>query len=163
VAQKIGAPNNPEYAIGAVASDGSVWRNEDSIDILGVDEGYFERERQRKAAAARAKADRYRGGRQAPDLTGKSVLVVDDGLATGATMKTCLRMLGTTDAARIVVAVPVAPPSTVEEVQHLADEVVCLETPGQFMSVGQFYESFGQVSDEEAMRYLDRSGAVTDP
>lgn len=163
VAQKIGAPNNPEYAIGAVASDGSVWRNEDAFASFGVHDGYFERERERKATAARAKTDRYRGNRRAPDLTDKSVLVVDDGLATGATMQACLRMLGRSGAARIVVAVPVAPLRTVDEVAQLADEVVCLETPGRFMSVGQFYEQFGQVSDEEAMRYLDRSGAMTDP
>lgn len=155
VAKKVGAPNNPEYAIGAVASDGSVWRNEDAFDKLGVDEAYFERERARTAQSARQKANRYRGGKPAPDLTGKTVTVVDDGVATGATMNACLEMLEHRDPGRLVVAVPVGPPGTVSELQELADEVVCLETSDRFTSVGQFYEQFEQVPDEAAIAHLE--------
>ncbi|MUV56483.1 phosphoribosyltransferase [Halogeometricum sp. CBA1124] len=155
VAQKIGAPGNPEYAIGAVASDGTVWRNEEAFSRTGSDEDYFEREREREAENARRKVEQYRGDRPAPDLTGKRVVVVDDGVATGSTVRACLRMLADRDAERIVLAVPVGPPRTVDELSVMADDVVCLLTPSGFMGVGQFYERFDQVSDEEAMSYLE--------
>ncbi|MDZ7849536.1 MAG: phosphoribosyltransferase family protein [Halodesulfurarchaeum sp.] len=155
VASKIGAPNNPEYAIGAVASDGSVWRNESAVGRTGAGEAYFEREREREAETARTKADRYRDGASPPDLDGRRVAVVDDGVATGSTLRACLAMLAAAGAAGIVVAVPVGPPDTIAALEDMADEVVCLETPSQFRAVGQFYEQFEQVSDEEAMEYLD--------
>jgi len=155
VASKIGAPGNPEYAIGAVASDGSVWRNEEAFRGTRISEEYFEREREAEAEVAREKADRYRGDRPEPDLTGRTVAVVDDGVATGSTVRACLSMLAESGAERVVLAVPVGPPDTVRELGELADEVVCLETPRGFRGVGQFYERFDQVSDEEAMAYLD--------
>ncbi|ELY44605.1 phosphoribosyltransferase [Natronorubrum sulfidifaciens] len=155
VAKKIGAPGNPEYAIGAVASDGSVWRNEDAIGRTDSDEAYFQRRREEEAESARRKAERYRGDRGPPDLTGKTVVVVDDGVATGSTVRACLQTLSETDAERIVLAVPVGPPDSIAALEAEADAVVCLETPSRFMGVGQFYERFGQVSDEEAMAYLE--------
>jgi predicted phosphoribosyltransferase len=156
VAQKIGAPGNPEYAVGAVASDGTVWRNEGAIRRTGADETYFERERETEAENARRKVDRYRGERPAPELAGKSVVVVDDGVATGSTVRAALLMLDGAGAERVVLAVPVGPPDTVAALGELADEVVCLRTPSDFRGVGQFYERFDQVSDEEAVSYLDR-------
>jgi len=157
VAKKIGAPGNPEYAVGAVASDGSVWRNEAAFVGRGVDDDYFEQQREEEAANARRKAERYRGDRPEPDLAGKTVVVVDDGVATGSTVKACLERLRNANVGRIVLAVPVGPPDTVRELREMADEVVCLETPSGFMGVGQFYERFDQVSDEEAMAYLEES------
>ncbi|MFB6165344.1 MAG: phosphoribosyltransferase [Haloarculaceae archaeon] len=154
VAKKIGAPGNPEYAIGAVAADGSVWRDEAAIDRSGADAAYFERERERTAEAAREKETRYRGDRPEPALADRTVVVVDDGVATGSTVRACLQQLRGADAERVVLAVPVGPPETISELQDLADEVVCLRTPGSFMGVGQFYRRFDQVSDEEAMTYL---------
>ena len=156
VAKKIGAPGNPEYAIGAVATDGSVWRNEDAIARTGADEDYFEREREREAQAAREKAERYRGDRPEPDLTGKSVVVVDDGVATGSTARACLAQVEAAEPARTVLAVPVGPPDSIAELKSMADAVVCLETPRSFRGVGQFYGRFDQVTDEEAMAYLER-------
>ena len=155
VAKKIGAPGNPEYAVGAVASDGSVWRNERAIDGTRTDEEYFQDQRETEAANARQKADRYRGGRSKPDLTDKTVVVVDDGVATGSTARACLERVKNSDAERIVLAVPVGPPDTIDELEETVDEVVCLEIPAGFRGVGQFYENFGQVSDEEAMAYLE--------
>ncbi|MFC7210384.1 phosphoribosyltransferase [Natronoarchaeum sp. GCM10025321] len=154
VAKKIGAPGNPEYAIGAVASDGSVWRNEEAIRGTGADEEYFERQREEEAENARQKAERYRGDRSAPDLADKTLVVVDDGVATGSTVRACLKRLNATDADRIVLAVPVGPPGRITELEE-SNEVVCLQTPSGFRSVGQFYERFDQVSDEEAMTYLE--------
>lgn len=154
VASKIGAPHNPEFAIGAVASDGSAWLDRDTIDRLDVDETYVERERAREAENARTKADRYRRDRPAPDLAGKAVVIVDDGVATGSTAIAALRLVREQGADRIVLAVPVGPPDTVSELKSVADEVVCISTPVRFSAVGQFYDRFGQVSDDEAIAYL---------
>ncbi len=153
-AKKLGAPGNPELAIGAAASDGSVWLNDDLVDRLGVREEYVEAERERAAATAREKAERYRHGRPPLDLAGTRVAVVDDGVATGATTTACLRSVRAADAARVILAVPVGPPDTVERLRDEADEVVCVDTPGYFGAVGRFYEEFDQVTDEEAMAYL---------
>ncbi|KTG13373.1 phosphoribosyltransferase [Haloferax profundi] len=154
VAKKIGAPGNPEYAIGAVASDGSVWRNEEGVGWFGSDDDYFERKREEEAENARTKAARYRGEREPPELAGKTVVVVDDGVATGSTIRACLRHVRNAGAGHIVVAIPVGPPDTIHELEELADEVVCLKTPSNFMAVGQFYRNFDQVSDKEAIAYL---------
>jgi predicted phosphoribosyltransferase len=154
VARKMGAPGNPELAIGAVASDGSVWRNGDLIRQLGVGEDYLERVRSQEAANARDKFDRYRGGRPDPDLRGKRVLIVDDGVATGATTVACIRLAYSEGAASVVLAVPVAPPESVQRLEVEADAVVAVATPHGFMAVGQFYATFGQVSDEQAMACL---------
>ena len=155
VASKIGAPNNPELAIGAVASDGSIWRNDDLIDRIGVGEAYVERERESETEVAREKLERYRGTAEPPDLNGKRVLVVDDGLATGATVTAALRQIRAAGASYVVLAVPVGSPDSVERLRAEADEVIAVETPPHFGAVGQFYESFRQVSDEEATSYLE--------
>jgi len=156
VARKMGAPHNPELAIGAVAADGSAWINDDLVADLGVDEAYVEEKRREEATNAREKAERYRGDRPEPDLAGKTVVVVDDGVATGATAIACLRQVAAAGADRVVLAVPVGAPDTVERLGSEADEVLCVETPPHFQAVGQFYEDFGQVTDEEAMAYLER-------
>ena len=156
VAKKIGAPGNPEYAIGAVATDGSVWRNERAIDATGATEDYFEERREAEAQAAREKAQRYRGDRGDPDLSGKRVVLVDDGVATGSTARACLAQIAAAGPARVVLAVPVGPPDSITELREQADAVVCLETPSAFRGVAQFYGRFDQVSDEEAMAYLNR-------
>lgn len=155
VASKIGAPNNPELAIGAVASDGSTWLNEDLIEQLNVPDEYLEREREREAENAREKADRYRGDRDPPELAGKRIVIVDDGIATGATARACLRRVDEAKSERVVLAVPVGSPNVIEELRADADEVIAVESPSHFSAVGQFYRQFGQVSDEEAMAYLD--------
>jgi predicted phosphoribosyltransferase len=153
VASKIGAPGNPEYAIGAVGSDGSAWLDDDTIDRLGVSGSYVEREREHEATAAREKASRYRGDRSAPDLAGRSVVVVDDGVATGATAIAALRLVRERGADHVVLAVPVGPPDTVARLEAECDAVVALLTPARFGAVGAFYDRFDQVSDEEAMAY----------
>ena len=155
VAKKIGAAGNPEYAIGAVATDGSVWRNEEAFGGIPADEQYFQEERERMAEAARENATRYRGDRPEPNLTGKTVVLVDDGVATGSTAIACLEMIRAQEPERVIMAIPVGPPDSVRKLRERADDVVCLETPASFMGVGQFYRHFDQVSDEEAMMYLD--------
>ncbi|WP_424004830.1 phosphoribosyltransferase [Haloarcula salina] len=154
VAQKMGAPDNPEFAVGAVASDGSVWLNDEAIDGRGVSREYVERTRLETAEAARQKEATYRGSRSPPELRGKRVCLVDDGVATGATVRACIERIRGEDPARIVLAVPVGSPRTITELESLVEEVVCLETPSSFRAVGQFYERFDQVSDENARSYL---------
>ncbi|QZP39747.1 phosphoribosyltransferase [Halobaculum magnesiiphilum] len=157
-ARKIGAPWNPELAIGAVASDGSVWLNEELIADAGIDDEYVAERREREREAAREKVDRYRGDRPPLELAGKRVVVVDDGVATGATMHACLRQIAAADADRIVLAVPVAPPDTLARLAAEVDDVVCVETPSSFGAVGQFYRIFDQVTDEQARSYLTTDG-----
>ncbi|QLH81815.1 phosphoribosyltransferase [Halosimplex pelagicum] len=153
VASKVGAPLNEEYAIGAVAEDGAVWLNEDALDRLAVSDDYLARERKREREVAAEKAATYREGDR-PDLTDRRVVVVDDGVATGATMRACLRLVRDEDPESLVVAVPVGPPDTLDDLAPLADEVVAVERPRDFRAVGAHYRNFDQVSDEEAMSYL---------
>lgn len=155
VASKLGAPGNPELAIGAVASDGSLWLNDDLVDRLRISEDFIEGERELEAENAHEKADQYREGGRLPELTGKQVVLVDDGVATGATAMACLRQIKEANAARVVLAVPVGSPESLAELETETDDTVALETPQDFQAVGQYYREFGQVSDEEAMAYLD--------
>ncbi|RQG90083.1 phosphoribosyltransferase [Natrarchaeobius halalkaliphilus] len=155
VARKMGAPGNPELALGAVASDGTVWRNDALIDQLDVSEAYVEDVRTMEADNAREKLARYRETDELPDLAGARVVVVDDGVATGATATACLRQIREADAASLVLAVPVGSPSAVDSLRSEADDVVALRTPENFRAVGQFYRTFGQVSDADAIDYLE--------
>ncbi|WP_276259080.1 phosphoribosyltransferase [Haloglomus litoreum] len=153
-AKKMGMPGNEEFAIGAATSDGSVWLNDGIIERHGVGEAYIAAERERAAETAREKLAKYRGDRPAPDLAGKRVVVVDDGVATGATARACLRQVRGAGAERVVLAVPVGPPESLSDLESEADEVIAVEEPAHFGAVGSFYRDFGQVSDEEARQYL---------
>lgn len=153
VARKLGAPDNPELALGSVASDGTVWLNDRLLERLGVGEEYLTSVQEREAENAREKARKYR--EDPVDLAGRRVLVVDDGVATGATAIACLRQVRAAGAEWVGLAVPVGSPDSLEVLEHEADAVIALEKPAGFRAVGQFYQSFGQVSDEEALTYLE--------
>lgn len=155
VASKIGSPNNPELGIGAVASDGSYWLNEELIESIGIDKEYIEKEVEREAENAREKLIFMRGKEKMPDLKDKKVIVVDDGVATGSTAIACLREISNSEIEKLTLAVPVGPPDTVEKLKKEVDELVILETPTSFGSVGSFYRDFQQVTDKEAKSYLD--------
>ncbi|WP_435195217.1 phosphoribosyltransferase [Natronomonas sp. EA1] len=152
--KKMGLPGNPEFAIGAAAADGSAWVNDAVVTRHGIDEEYVESERQRAAATAQEKLARYRGDRPAPDLEGEPVVVVDDGVATGATARACLRQVHNAGAEHIVLAVPVGSPRSLRDLEDEADEVVAVEEPAGFSAVGAHYRDFSQVSDAEARSYL---------
>jgi len=154
VAKKIGAPNNPEFAVGAVAADGSVWLNADVIERREIPRDYVASTRAEMAEAVQQKAKRYRESEAMPDLAGKRVCLVDDGVATGATVRACLEQIRQANPEHIVLAVPVGSPQAISALESLVDEVVCLETPSGFRAVGQYYEQFEQVSDEDAMSSL---------
>jgi putative phosphoribosyl transferase len=158
VPRKLRSPFNPELAIGAVAEGGAVFIDQETA--FGVDQAYIDGEvaAQRHEIARRVQV--YRGGRALPDLTGQTAIVVDDGIATGATLVAALRAARTLGPARLVAAVPVAPPEGVARLANEADEVVCLAAPAAFHAVGQFYEDFRQVEDEEVLRLLAAGGTA---
>ncbi|ELZ00196.1 phosphoribosyltransferase [Natrialba chahannaoensis JCM 10990] len=158
VASKIGAPGNPELALGAAASNGTLWLNDDLVEQLRVEDDYIDRERTREAEAAREKVQQYRDGEgTVPAVDGKRVVVVDDGVATGATAIACLRQVADAGAATVTLAVPVGSPRSLEVLENEApvDTIIALEQPADFSAVGQYYEDFRQVSDKRAQSYLD--------
>jgi predicted phosphoribosyltransferase len=157
ITRKIGAPHNPELAIGAVASDGAIVLDQDLIQRLSVSDGYVQQEtdRQRREIARRLAA--YRGAQAELNLAAKTVVLVDDGVATGATVLASLRAIRARQPARLMLAVPVGPPETIHQLSQEADEVVCLHTPDVFWAVGAFYGVFDQTSDGEVVRLLMES------
>jgi putative phosphoribosyl transferase len=157
VVRKLGVPWQPELAMGAIASGGILVRNDDVLRALGgAEQALASVERAERLELVRRER-LYRGNRPGARVHGRDVLVVDDGLATGATMKAAVLALQQAGAARVVVAVPVGPPETCAELEALADEVVCLRRPARFMAVGQWYDEFAQTTDEEVRQLLDDS------
>jgi predicted phosphoribosyltransferase len=154
VVRKLGVPGYQELAMGAVATDGVRVLNEELIERLGIAAPLIDavvvRERQELARRERL----YRVGRPQLDVRGRTVILVDDGLATGATMQAAIEALRQLHPARIVVAVPTAPPDTCEEIKRRADEVVCAITPEPFGAVGRWYQDFSQTTDEEVRELL---------
>jgi putative phosphoribosyl transferase len=164
VVRKIGLPGHEEFAIGAIASGGLRVLNvplirayEISEDDLAAAIWREERELERRERA-------YREGRAPPDLSGKTVILVDDGLATGASMQAAVMALKKAQPGRVIVAVPVAPRETCDALRAIADEVVCALTPDPFRAVGLWYRDFEQTSDEEVTRLLEDARAIqTEP
>lgn len=154
--RKLGAPLNPELAIGAVDEQGAVMLNENA-EWTGADAAYVDREAQRQLELIRERRRRYGAGRTPVPVRGRTVIVVDDGLATGATMIAALCALRAQDPERLVCAVPVASAESLAEVRHHADEVVCLATPTPFHGVGLHYRDFAAVDDEEVSVALGAS------
>ena len=152
ITRKIGHPLAPEYAIAAVGTSGEVVRNE--TEVAKLDPAWFEREVERQAAEAERRRRRYLGGRAAVNAEGKTAILVDDGLATGLTMQAAILEARRRRPRRIVVAAPVGPPETVAALRALADEVVCLHTPAGFEAIGEFYDRFEPVGDEEVAALL---------
>ncbi len=157
IVRKIGFPDQPELAIGAVAETGAVVLNQGIIARGGVAEEYIEEETARQRREIERRIDLYRNGERLPSLAGKILIVVDDGVATGATMKAAIEALKEEKPARLVVALPVSAVDAENSISKMVDEWVCLHTPPQFWAVGGFYEDFTQVSDEEVVELLRRN------
>jgi predicted phosphoribosyltransferase len=157
VPKKLGAPHNPELAIGAVTEEGEVVLDEDLVNRLGVAEDYIRGEAERKKEEIQRRLEEYRGEAPYPRLEGRVVILVDDGIATGSTMRAAILSVKSRNPERLVVGVPVASAQSVEELKPLVDDMVVLSTPRPFYAIGQFYQSFQQNTDEQVMGLLRRN------
>lgn len=159
--RKIGAPSQPELAMGAVADSGTpvVVRNEDVIDLLGVSAATFDKARARECAEIARRRQLYLGARPRAEARGRVAVVVDDGVATGATTRAGLRAVRALDPKRLILAVPVGSTEALDALRSEADEIVCLEAYDFFYGVGGYYADFQQVADDEVIALLDRYGA----
>src|SRR3981189_3378946 len=154
VVRKLGVPGYEELAMGAVATGGVRVLNDQLVERLGIPEQMIDAVAARELQELARRERRYRGGCPPPDVKGRTVILVDDGLATGASMHAAIMALRRLQPARIVVAVPTAAPETCEQMRALADEVVCAVTPQPFRAVGLWYEDFSETSDEEVRDLL---------
>jgi putative phosphoribosyl transferase len=160
IVRKIGFPYQPELAAGAVAETGSVVLNRDIMSMGGLSEEALKPEIERQKEEIARRIVLYRSGGKLSNLRGKTVILVDDGVATGATMKAAIAALKQEHVAKLIVALPVGPPETIEVLRRMVDELICLETPLYFMAVGAHYGDFTQVTDEEVVKLLQRSTAM---
>jgi putative phosphoribosyl transferase len=156
VSRKVGAPYNPELAIGAVAHDGSFFPNSELIDALGIPKNYLDEKIAEQMEEIRHRLVKFRG-RTDYDLKNKTVVLVDDGIATGATVFVALEWIKKQHPKRIIVAIPVGPRDTIERLSKMA-EVVVLDAPESFGAVGEFYHSFDQVEDYQVMEIMSSHG-----
>src|SRR6266702_6142596 len=157
IVRKLGVPGFEELAVGAIASGGVRVLNEDVARAFPNADEIIDALTARETAELQRREQSYRDGRPAPELAGKTVILVDDGLATGATMRAAVKALRERDVARIVVAAPVGAPETCREFENEVDEIVCAMAPDYFQAVGQYYEDFSQTSDEEVHELLARA------
>ena len=157
IVRKIGHPLQPELAVGAVSETGTVELNQSIIAASGVSKAYIDEEVSVQKREISRRVELYRSGKGIVPLEGKTIILVDDGVATGATLKAAIATLRREKISRLVVAVPVAPPETAGELGRMADEFICLETPSNFMAVGAHYQDFVQVTDDEVVKLLRQS------
>jgi putative phosphoribosyl transferase len=160
IVRKLGVPGQPELAMGAIGSGGVRVLNEELVKVIGVPAEAIDAVTEREARELERREQAYRDGRPAPDVDGRVVILVDDGLATGATMRAAIAALRRRRAARIVVAVPTAARETCEAMRHDADEVICAMTPEPFHAVGLWYDDFAETSDDEVRELLRRAAAM---
>lgn len=158
IVRKLGTPGQPELAMGAIATGGARVMNRDIVAALGIDEADIDAVAMREQVELERRQRIYRGlHAPPPDVRGRTVVLVDDGVATGATIRVAIAALRQQQPARIVVAVPVAPPETVSVLRQEADEVVCLHTPEPFIAIGRWYRSFPQLEDAEVREWLGKA------
>lgn len=163
VVRKLGLPGHEELAMGAISSEGVRVLNRDVVDWLRVPAQIIDAVAEREQAELERREQFYRGGRPGLDPGGRTVILIDDGLATGATMRAAIAAVRGREPEEIVVAVPVAPASTCRQIARAADRVVCAVEPEFFGAVGEWYEDFGQISDEEVRSLLDAARSPRPP
>jgi len=157
IVRKLGVPGREELAIGAIASGGIWVLNNDIIESLKIDQKTIDAVTEQEMKEVQRREGQYRGDRPAPDVKGHTIILIDDGLATGATMLAAVAALRAQEPARIVVAVPAAAPEAIRLIQPKVDEVVYVIAPGSFEGVGKWYEDFSQTPDEEVQNLLAES------
>ncbi|WP_309128256.1 phosphoribosyltransferase family protein [Microbacterium sp.] len=158
IVRKVGVPGHEEVAMAAVGEDGAAVRNEAVVDTAGIDERTLAAAEDRERAEVERRSRMLRAGREAEPIEGRTAIIVDDGIATGASIRVACEIARARGAASIVVAVPVAPPEVIDELRTTADEIVVLTAPSSFMAVGMHYIDFRQTSDEEVVRLLAAAG-----
>ncbi|MFE7588948.1 phosphoribosyltransferase family protein [Kitasatospora sp. NPDC057512] len=163
VIRKLGVPYQPELGMGAIGEDGVRVLNEQVIRFSSVTDGQLAEVERRERTELARRARRYRGDRPPADLRGRTVVVVDDGIATGSTARAACRIVRERGAARVVLAVPVAPADWAERLDEVADELVCVDTPSPFYAIGEFYADFSQTEDEEVLRLLAEAAGGAPP
>lgn len=157
VSRKLGAPHRPEFGVGAVAEGGVLWVDERSAVSVGLDDDGVNRAAERERVEVIRRVQKYRKGRSVPDLRHRPVVLVDDGIATGGTVQAAIKALRTLGADNLILAVPVAPPSTLGALAPQVEEIVCLSEPQDLWAIGAWYDDFRQVDDDEVMRLLETS------
>lgn len=157
VIKKLRTPNNPELAMGAVSADGAKVLREHIIRQLGISEAYLQKETVARTAEAQEEESKYRGKNPALDIKGLSVLVVDDGIATGSSVEAAVLSARKKGASKVTIATPVASGESCQALGKVADDILCLSTPADFWAVGMFYQDFSQVPGEEVRSLIDRS------
>ena len=157
VVRKLGVPSQPELAMGAIASGGVRVLNEEVLRQIKVPQGVIDALTDRESEELRRREVAYREGRPPLDVAGKTVILVDDGLATGSTMRAAVRALKHQHVARVIVAVPVGAPSSCRAIEKEADQMICLEEPEDFRAVGLWYDDFAQTTDQEVRSLLEHS------
>jgi putative phosphoribosyl transferase len=157
VVRKLGVPGHEELAMGAIASGGVRLLNDEIVDALGIPGPLIDQVARREQAELERREQLYRGNRPLVSLTNKTVILVDDGLATGSTMRAAVAAIRRQQPKGIIVAVPVGAPSTCDEMREVAEDVVCLRTPDPFVAVGLWYRDFGETSDAEVRELLGRT------
>lgn len=160
VVRKLGLPSQPELAMGAIGEDGARVVNQHVVIGQQVTDDEFTEVQQRERAELERRATRFRGDRPRAPLTGRTAVIVDDGIATGSTARAACQVARAQGAARVVLAVPVAPRAAIPGLSSVADEVVCLKTPGRFMAIGQWYGDFSQTTDDEVVTLLRRAATA---
>lgn len=157
ITRKLGAPYQPELAIGAVSSDGFVMVNENLTSRLNITEDFVKEAAENEQKEISRRLNLYRGSRPLPEVNQRLVILIDDGVATGYTLLAALRSLQEKRPARLVLAVPVGPPDTLDKLEREVDDLVYVKAPGNFAAVGQFYRRFDQTSDREVVEIMNKS------
>ncbi len=155
--RKLGVPGQEELAMGAIAMGDTEVLNKDIIRQLGIPREIIDRVKAEEQTVLDERNLRYRGQRKMPTLKGKTLILIDDGIATGATIRAAITAIKKLSAKRLIIAIPVAPASTVQELNREVDEVICLKTPEPFYAIGNWYHDFSQTSDEEVRDLLTKA------
>jgi len=160
VTRKIEAPGEPEYGLGAVTQDGEVILDRKAVESLGASSEYLDDQVRKKRREVKERMEGLRSDKPYPSLEGKVVIIVDDGIATGSSVGAAVMSVRKRRPKDVIVAVPVAPRDAIEALREDGTKVVCLETPGSFLAIGEFYSDFNQVEDVEVKRILDANSAA---
>lgn len=154
VSRKIGAPMDPEFAVGAITESGENILNQEIIDMYGISQGYIEKKSEEEKREAIRRLQVYRGSRKPIDINSKIAILVDDGVATGLTMLAAIKTVKEKGAKKIIIAIPVIAEDSLEKIIKETDEVVYLDAPESFGAIGMFYKNFGQISDDNVIELM---------